>query len=180
MSYIELIDHPDYEILNEYPFTIRRVSDHYAISEYFNNDGYPCVSLNRKMHRKHILIAKQFIHNDDPDTKTQVDHINRDRTDYHLFNLRWVSASENSRNRSSHKGVVYEYVDDLPLDVTPIILYKGFEFEGYFMDNDGEIWYDNGAQFRKLHIDSDNCVKIVDIYHKIHHISINGLRREFM
>ena len=127
MSYIELIDHPDYEIMTEFPFTIRRKSDHYEISESFNKGGYIQVHLNYKTYRKHILIAKQFIPNDDPEHKTQVDHINHDRSDYHLSNLRWVSQSQNNENRSSHKGVEYEYVDDLPLDIEPIILYKGWE-----------------------------------------------------
>ena len=38
----------DYEILNVYPFTIRRKRDHYEVSEWDRGKGYPCVSLNRK------------------------------------------------------------------------------------------------------------------------------------
>ena len=180
-EFVPLIDfEKDYEIMCEYPFTIRRVSDHYEISESFVTGGYIRVNLNNQSYRKHILIAKQFIPNDDPVNKTQVDHINRDPSDYHLSNLRWVSQSQNNENRSSHKGVEYEYVDDLPLDVEPIILYKGWEFESYFMDSDGYVWYDNGVQFRKLYIDNRNTINMIDIYHKRHRIGINGLRREFM
>ena len=104
-KYIPLIDHDDYEILNEYPFTIRRKKDSYEISEFKNGKGYIGVKLNGNKHYKHILVAKQFIENDDPDHKTQVDHINHDRTDYHIENLRWITPSNNQRNKSVHNGI---------------------------------------------------------------------------
>ena len=180
MNYETLKVDSDYEICTEYPYQIRRKYDHFEPSEWFNDKGYVMVTLNRKHYRKHRLIAEQFIPNYDSDTKTQVDHINRDRSDYHIENLRWVTSSQNNRNKSSHKSVVYEFVDELPLDVIPIILYKKWEFESYFMDKDGNVWFDNGEQFRKLYVNSNNCVNMTDIYHKQHRIGINGLRREFM
>ena len=109
------------------------------------------------------MIAKQFILNDDPEHKTQVDHINHDRTDYHIDNLRWVTSSQNQLNKTSYNGVECEYVDDLPIDVVPIILYNGFEFDGYFIDQDGNVWFDNGEQFRKLHVGKKKTVCIRDI-----------------
>ncbi|KAK8884221.1 hypothetical protein M9Y10_043327 [Tritrichomonas musculus] len=180
MSYVELVDHSDYEILNEYPFTIRRKDNQYEPSETYNKDGYKIVTLNGKSYLKHRLIAEQFISNDDPEHKTQVDHINHDRTDYHLSNLRWVTPKQNNMNKISYNGVECEYVDDLPIDVVPIILYNGFEFDGYFIDQDGNVWFDNGEQFRKLHVGKKNTVCIRDIYHKRHDFGIRGLRREFI
>lgn len=35
-------------------------------------------------YQKHRLVALQWIDNDDPTTKIEVDHINKDRTDYHI------------------------------------------------------------------------------------------------
>ena len=69
---------------------------------------------------------------------------------------------------------------ELPIDVTPIILYKNWEFEGYFMDSEGEVWFDNGEQYRKIRVNAENKVRIWDINHKLHSIGIKGLRREFM
>ena len=180
MTYVELLNHPDYEIMSEYPFTIRRKSDHFELAELVCDNGYITIHLNRKPYYKHRLIALQFIPNDDPEHMTQVDHINKHRDDNHIENLRWVTPSQNSENKSSNNGVVYEYADDLPLDVEPIILYKGFEFDGYFIDSNGDVWFDNGEQFRKLYVRKKNTVSMRDIYHKQHEFGINGLRNEFL
>ena len=64
------------------------------------NTGYYYVLLYKdgKAIRKtlHRIIAKAFIPN--PDNKPQVDHINGDRTDCRIDNLRWVTPSENNSN----------------------------------------------------------------------------------
>lgn len=46
VEFVPLLDHDDYEILNKYPFTIRRKKDHYEISECDNGEGFLTVSLN--------------------------------------------------------------------------------------------------------------------------------------
>ena len=103
VEFVDLLDHPDYEILTVFPFTIRRKSNHYEVIEGFDKDGYLRLNLNDsfgiKTYKKHILIAKQFIPNDDPEHKNQVDHRNRIRDDNHLENLRCTS-SENCFNTS--------------------------------------------------------------------------------
>ena len=54
--------------------------------------------LDRKLHLVHILVAKAFIPN--PENKPFVDHINTDKANNNIENLRWATMSENCRNSS--------------------------------------------------------------------------------
>ena len=62
--------------------------------------GYNVVNLckdgNAKMKRVHRLVAEAFIPN--PENKPCIDHINTDRTDNRVENLKWVTKQENSNN----------------------------------------------------------------------------------
>ena len=157
-EFVDLIDHNDYEILNQYPFTIRKKSNKYVVSE-FIKDGYPCIALNRKTYLKHVIVSRQFIPNPDPKHLTDIDHISRDRTDYHLSNLRFVSRSTNLKNKSSYKGVNYTYVDVIPDESIVVDFYDTrngrHEFENYYY-HEGVFYYDNEINYRILHI---NVVK---------------------
>ena len=60
----------------------------------------------------HRLVAEAFI--DNPQGYTEIDHVNRNKLDNSVANLRWVTHSENMRNstmqkvRSSWKNIVAE------------------------------------------------------------------------
>lgn len=62
--------------------------------------GYPCVTLCREKKSRaipvHILLAKAFIPN--PENKPYIDHIDTNRSNYSLSNLRWVTPQENANN----------------------------------------------------------------------------------
>ena len=74
VEFVDLLSHPDYEILNVYPFTIRRKDIHHELKEWLRK-GYPSVALNGKTYYKHRLIALQFLQN--PNNYTEIDHINK-------------------------------------------------------------------------------------------------------
>ncbi len=75
------------------------------LKPYINKGGYYAISLcknNIENHKLiHRLIGIAYIPN--PDNKPCIDHINRDKKDNRLENLRWATTSENNRNISNHK-----------------------------------------------------------------------------
>lgn len=63
--------------------------------------GYERVMLNkgdRLYVHVHRLVAEAFIPNPDPINKTQVNHINEDKTDNRACNLEWMSPKENTNH----------------------------------------------------------------------------------
>jgi hypothetical protein len=64
-------------------------------------EGYLKINLCKDGKAKHFLVhrlvAKHYIPN--PHNYEQVDHIDRDKSNNHLYNLRWVNQSMNQQNR---------------------------------------------------------------------------------
>ena len=176
MSWHDLIDFEDtYEICDEYPYTIRKKSTGREIKETLNNDGYYSICLNlngkQKHFQKHRIIAKQFIPN--PDNLSLIDHKNRDKTDNHIINLRWLSKSGNSKNKSSSHGVEYVYInyDEAPRDLIIVTDYGNHEFVDYYYSPSNELfYYDNDSQLRVLYINIYRniykYVKLLDVNNK--------------
>ena len=107
--------------------------------------------MNGITYSKHRLIAQQFIPNDDPENKTMIDHINHDRTDYHLSNLRWVSRIDNTRNMATLMGEQVPIHDKLPDTAEPLESYGSHWFDGLFIDYEQEkLYLFNGVNYREL------------------------------
>jgi len=72
-----------------------------------DGNGYPQSSLWKNGKYKpidnHILVAKAFIPN--PENKPCIDHINGDKSDNRVENLRWVTYKENMANPETYKKV---------------------------------------------------------------------------
>ena len=111
MAFETLRVNTNYEICTEYPHVIRKKANGRIISEYVENNGYLRLTLLevingrnvKHKYLKHKLIALQFIEN--PNDLDYVDHINRNKLDNRIENLRWCSASENNKNRTSTQGI---------------------------------------------------------------------------
>lgn len=86
-------------------FIVRGNSNHARvpskiIKPWINAKGYLCVALHKdgasykkKVHR---LVAEAFIEN--PDCKPHIDHIDTNKSNNAVSNLRWVTPSENKNN----------------------------------------------------------------------------------
>jgi hypothetical protein len=80
----------------------------------------------------------------------QIDHRDRCKTNNHVSNLRYVSNADNQRNKSSHLGIIYNYVDTLPDDTIIVDKYGNHEFDALFYIPGGEFFVFNGLQYRGL------------------------------
>ena len=146
----------DYEIMTEYPFMIKNKHTGRILKEWIDKkSGYIRVTVNGKNKIKHQLIANQFIPN--PNNLPEIDHINHNRTDYHLENLRWVSKSENNKNLSYKNGVSYQYVDSISYDAILVDSYETKNeihyFENYYY-YDGLFYFYNGVKYRILYVNT--------------------------
>lgn len=61
-----------------------------------------CQNGKHKLKHIHRLVAETFI--DNPNNHLQVDHIDGDRTNNNIENLRWVTPQGNQHNRRTAKG----------------------------------------------------------------------------
>jgi hypothetical protein len=99
---MEITRFPNYQI-NENGEVINKTTGR-TLKNYISSNGYYRVCLNKKYVYIHRILAETFIPN--IENKCDVDHINRDKLNNDLSNLRWASRSENTINTIlNHSGV---------------------------------------------------------------------------
>jgi hypothetical protein len=72
------------------------------LKSFLNSKGYKKVFIKDKSFFIHRLVGIAFIPN--PDNKTSVDHIDNNKTNNNINNLRWCTYSENNQNKTIHKN----------------------------------------------------------------------------
>jgi hypothetical protein len=82
----------------------------YWIELNYNPDkyGYCSVKINKKMYRKHRIIGMVYLGLDITNLKTLIDHIDHNKLNNHVSNLRVVTNQQNSFNRSNVKGYSWD------------------------------------------------------------------------
>lgn len=184
MTYQKLLEFEDlYEIDILYPYRIRNIKTNRILKESAGKNKYITVHLDQHTYNKHILIAKQFIPN--PNNLPCVDHKNHKRDDNRIENLRWVSFSDNSKNKSSHRGVDYKFIDYSELNEEDLILvenYNDHEIEDYYYcENMNKFYYDTGVGYRELYINHTKTtaayVRVNDVNNKAVNIEYNKFKK---
>ena len=138
----------DYEINVNYPYVIRKIENGKILKESDRGNGYLVVYLNGKHYYKHRLIAGQWIPN--PDNLGDVDHIDHNRTNNDISNLRWVSHKQNMNNKGrTNNGREVEYIQTLPDDTLLVEHYSKWNFENlFFCINNDRFYIWNGINYR--------------------------------
>ena len=174
----------DYEIEIDEPHRIRRIGADRFVTASMHHSGYMQIHLNGGTYRLHRILAKHFIPN--PDNLPEVDHVDRDKTNNSIENLRWVSASENLRNRGRFTKQRREYMNTPPNDLIEITQYNDFEYPGnkYFFcgENDQVVQRYSDHKWRWLTLTPHNgylMIHMCDINGRYHQIFMHKLIDHF-
>ena len=95
--------YPGYQISNK--GRIWSTKSNQYLKPYLNNSGYRMINIKaangkRKGELIHRLVAIHFV--DNPEGKTEVDHIDRDKENNDATNLRWATRNENNSNKNHY------------------------------------------------------------------------------
>ena len=174
----------DYEIEVEEPHRIRRIGSDRFVKVFVDNTGYAKLQLNGRIYQLHRILAKHFLSN--PDDLPQVDHVDRDKTNNSIENLRWVTGSENARNRRVTAYGRREYLHDPPNDITEIRTFNDVEYgeNKYFFcyETDRVVLRINDHKWQYLAQTPHNGYLIInmrDINGRNHHIYMHKLIYHF-
>ena len=120
-----------YEINKNFPHYIRRIGTTKPLVCTMYG-GYINVEIFKRLIPLHRLIATQWI--DNPYNYKVVDHIDGDKTNWHIDNLRWTNHKENARNRHTSKNVKLNLVEDIPSSCKPLDIYEGKRINNLYVD----------------------------------------------
>ena len=82
-------------------------------------------------------MAQYFV--DNPNNVKEVDHIDSDRTNNIISNLRWVSSSQNQKNKG-------DKIDFLPDNCVEFRLYGKHIFDGYYIQQESKQIFEQIAE----------------------------------
>ena len=179
----ELKINPLYEICSIYPHDIRNKVTKHILKPYIDSSGYYVytLSVNKKQRAftKHRCIASQWIPNEQ--NLPSIDHIDNDKLNNIVENLRWVSISDNNKNMPSKNGYSYTWLHELPTNAKPLNFYYLYTFANVYVDYENKKIYQYvSPRYRELRL----CVQkdgkrphynILDINNKCIRVNYNRL-----
>lgn len=129
----------------------------HLLKPHIKKDGYIQYSFwvngKAKIIFYHVIIVKMFIKSDYDYKNEEIDHLNHNRQDNSIENLCVVSRSENRRNRSSHKGKEFNYVNDIGNSLV--------------INEDAGIFY--SLEFDKFYMYINQTNKFKELHENLHH-----------
>lgn len=102
----------NYEVNNN--GEVRNIKTKKTLKPCLSNSGYQVISMSNngkiKSANVHTLVAKAFIPNDKPMLYTDVHHIDGDKLNNNVKNLRWTTHSENKNEPQSEYALLKKYL----------------------------------------------------------------------
>ncbi|CAL5975634.1 Conserved_hypothetical protein [Hexamita inflata] len=163
---------------------VRNKNTKKIIKQYREKKGYLRLNIFDDKQNKYIkqlthrLLAQTFIPN--PNNLPLIDHINRDKQDNRIQNLRWVSNRDNTRNIKQYNKHVFQYFINLPDEENCIEFqcYNGYQFGHYFINTETlDMYYDTDYQFKKISLQINNTYILFDINNNRRPIYLVKLQR---
>lgn len=139
--WVPVRDFPKYEVSNW--GNVRNVKTGTVLQPGVKKHGYKVVSLSKPgviaSATVHRLVATHFIPN--PESKPKLDHIDNDRTNNHVSNLRWATNTENCRNKTASRTGSSKYLgvswsENSQKWAADIRVNKKHVFLGYYWDEE--------------------------------------------
>ena len=162
---------PSGELDNEPHLLKPHINKNCYIQYYFRVNGK-----YKKIYYHHIIV-KMFIKSDYDSTKEEIDHKDRNPKNNSIENLCVVSRSENNRNKSSHKGKIFNYVNDIGNSLIineEAQIYYSLELDKFFM------FINQTKKYKELHIylnhGKNPCIQY-RYNNKCHTFSINKFKK---
>jgi hypothetical protein len=148
-NWITLEKYPNYEIdLSTISIRHKRVMEPLRLHR---KDKYCPVMLDGRLRYLHRIVGEQFIPNPDPENFRVIDHMDGDKQNNSVKNLRWVSWSLNNRNKKYYKGIKYNFIDSLPEGAKKIETYRGKKLDYDYYHFEGHFYVHTSLNYRELH-----------------------------
>jgi hypothetical protein len=150
---------PNYEI-SKVSSEVRDVNTKEIVRTFQRRDRYILIKLegDKKPYYIHKLMADQFL--DHSEESNVIDHIDRDRANNSLSNLRYTTMSMNCLNKTSHGNIVYEYTDSLPEGAFKLQPWEGIDLRFEYYQTGDDVYVYNSASYRKLYKNERGYVKL--------------------
>ncbi|KAA6357670.1 MAG: hypothetical protein EZS28_046803, partial [Streblomastix strix] len=106
-EFVTLKVNNEFEISTQEPWVIRRKEDGFIPKFSYTNNGYLQAAFGGQKYNLHRQVADQYVANDDPITKTLIEHKNGVKTDNSIGNLRWTETQTQFITLKSHNNQGY-------------------------------------------------------------------------
>ena len=97
VDYAPIEGHPNHVVTKD--GRIISLNQFKVMSTQVNASGYEIVTIDKKNHRVHRLVAQAFVGN--PDNYPVINHVDSDKLNNHYSNLEWCTVEYNNREMGS-------------------------------------------------------------------------------